>query len=146
MNESDVLACQFGNWFPAFEKVTFKSKVLTIPEEVAQYLLQDGMEDIPGGRDDCSSVSSGWDESRAVENSDGSDNVRNDSTPNDSDNEDDNTEKITESLVFKQFEEEVNSAIKELKGVVLPKLNWSCPKDACWMAPLQCHNFADICM
>jgi hypothetical protein len=44
------------------------------------------------------------------------------------------------------LEESVNVAIKNLGGGVFPKLNWSSPKDAIWMAPLKCNNFADICM
>ena len=160
MHEKDVLACQFGQWFPAFESVTFKTKVLTIPEVVVQYFLEDGMDDVPQRAPACDDggdpESSGWDSDGNVPTSETDmsesdcDNVVRD-VPTAARTSGGKTsrkcrQKVSQTAVFKEFEEKVNSAIKELGGGVLPKLNWSSPKDAIWMSPLQCNNFADICM
>jgi hypothetical protein len=37
----DVDACSFDNWFRTFEKVTFRSRVLPIPDDVLDYLRSD---------------------------------------------------------------------------------------------------------
>ena len=38
MLASDVDNCSFSSWYPDFEKVTFKSVVLPVPDDVADYL------------------------------------------------------------------------------------------------------------
>ncbi|KAA0183778.1 Cell division cycle protein [Fasciolopsis buskii] len=48
---------------------------------------------------------------------------------------------------FPEFESKLSEAIDQLGGVVFPKLNWSCPKDAAWMLcgnSLKCRTFSDI--
>jgi hypothetical protein len=62
MRAKDVLACQFGQWFTAFEDVTYQTKVLTISEEVVDYFLQGSMDDVPQRAMPCDddAESSGW--------------------------------------------------------------------------------------
>ncbi|CAL4059831.1 unnamed protein product, partial [Meganyctiphanes norvegica] len=48
---------------------------------------------------------------------------------------------------FEEFNEKVREAIKKLGGSVFPKLNWSSPKDASWIAlnnSLRCYFPGDI--
>ena len=48
---------------------------------------------------------------------------------------------------FPELETDIAEAIEELGGSVFPKLNWSSPKDASWIAlsgTLKCTNAADI--
>ncbi len=130
MREEDVIGCEFQNWFPAFQKLTFKSKVLPLPEELVTYFRTDGLGDIPQHvtrDDDNDSVSSGWCSELP-------------------DSEEEGEARVSETAVFKEFQQRVNEAIVELKGAVLPKLNWSSPKDSCWMTCLQCRSFSDICL
>jgi hypothetical protein len=51
-----------------------------------------------------------------------------------------------EQVSFPELEKEINIAIQEFK-TVFPKLNWSSPKDAAWIAfgnSLECHSVNDI--
>ena len=47
---------------------------------------------------------------------------------------------------FPELEREIEVAIQELGGAVLPKLNWSSPKDARWMlgCGLKCTTLGDV--
>jgi hypothetical protein len=50
---------------------------------------------------------------------------------------------------FRALLVQVKETIRELGGKVAPKLNWSAPKDATWIAAtnsMQCRNAADICL
>ena len=38
MTSTDVDNCSFSAWYPSFEKVTFKSVVLPLPQDVVAYL------------------------------------------------------------------------------------------------------------
>ena len=54
-----------------------------------------------------------------------------------------------EAPQFPELEEQVQQAIDHLGGSVFPKLNWSSPKDAAWIAVernLKCRMFADIAL
>lgn len=37
----EINACSFDKWYPQFETVTFKSRIIQIPEEVLNYLISD---------------------------------------------------------------------------------------------------------
>lgn len=48
---------------------------------------------------------------------------------------------------FREFEDSIRTAIKDLGGAVLPKLNWSAPKDATWISfenSMRCTAPADV--
>jgi hypothetical protein len=39
------------------------------------------------------------------------------------------------------------SAVEQLGGIVVPKMNWSCPSDATWLSPfnnMQCANAEQV--
>ena len=38
----DVMNCSFPSWYPAFEKITIPSLILSIPQPVLDYLQEDG--------------------------------------------------------------------------------------------------------
>ena len=42
MKVSDVLECSFDRWYEKFEKVTIKSEILPIPDNVLNYLQDNG--------------------------------------------------------------------------------------------------------
>ena len=42
MKVDEVLACALPNWYDRFTKVTFKSEVIPIPDEVLKYLQEQG--------------------------------------------------------------------------------------------------------
>ena len=48
---------------------------------------------------------------------------------------------------FPHFTSQIDKAIKDLGGRVIPKLNWSCPTDATWIngcGSLQCTNSEEV--
>uniref|UniRef100_A0A673K8A1 Translation initiation factor eIF2 assembly protein n=1 Tax=Sinocyclocheilus rhinocerous TaxID=307959 RepID=A0A673K8A1_9TELE len=107
MKKEQVVNCQFSVWYPLFKKHTIKSLVLPIPQNVIDYLLDDG--------------TLVW--------------------------TDDETTTAVTAPEFPEFKIRVQEAINVLGGCVFPKLNWSAPRDANWIAlnsSLQCQSLCDI--
>mmetsp|Transcript_41785 Transcript_41785/g.93958 ORF Transcript_41785/g.93958 Transcript_41785/m.93958 type:complete len:340 (+) Transcript_41785:51-1070(+) len=122
ISKQDVLACSFENWYERFQQHTPHSIILPLSEEFVAYLNADGIE-LPKGavpsanpnQRDTDSDSSGWGEDGDA-----------DSTPE-----------------FPDLVHDIKTAMHELGGAVLPKLNWSAPKDASWMTGTLCCTSAD---
>ena len=65
----------------------------------------------------------------------------------DSDSWSDDGAEASESVSFPEVESEISEAIAELGGAVFPKLNWSSPKDAAWIAmdsTLKCTDVREV--
>jgi len=125
MLANDVDNCSFSSWYPDFEKVTFKSVVLPIPDDVATYLKpnDDNGLFLPV---ECDQDEAGTSASFENEETEESDVAR----PS-----------------FPEFCSAVREGINELGGSVLPKLNWSSPRDAAWMGfgrSLKCTTLTDV--
>uniref|UniRef100_A0A8C4Q4S6 Translation initiation factor eIF2 assembly protein n=1 Tax=Eptatretus burgeri TaxID=7764 RepID=A0A8C4Q4S6_EPTBU len=126
MKKEQIVKCQFSEWYPRFKKHTIKSIVLQIPPEVIDYLHDDGTLVLPI-RNDCPSR-------------------HEDETEEWSDEESSDVPTLSPPK-FPEFESRVEEAIAELGGRVFPKLNWSSPKDAQWIAlnsSLCCHSLHDV--
>eukprot|EP00413_Alexandrium_margalefii_P048573 CAMPEP_0204611758 /NCGR_PEP_ID=MMETSP0661-20131031/62182_1 /ASSEMBLY_ACC=CAM_ASM_000606 /TAXON_ID=109239 /ORGANISM="Alexandrium margalefi, Strain AMGDE01CS-322" /LENGTH=338 /DNA_ID=CAMNT_0051623603 /DNA_START=62 /DNA_END=1078 /DNA_ORIENTATION=- len=120
---AEVLACSFHRWYHSFRDVTFPSAVITLPEGFVQYLLSDGVH-LPPQLDDAGSDSSGWGDG-------GSDSG-------------DEAGALDEAAV-REVVDAATRAIEDLGGAVLPKLNWSAPKDAKWVfGTLKCQTVRDV--
>uniref|UniRef100_A0AAY5K9H5 Translation initiation factor eIF2 assembly protein n=1 Tax=Esox lucius TaxID=8010 RepID=A0AAY5K9H5_ESOLU len=107
MKKEQVVNCQFSVWYPIFKKHTIKSLILPLPQNVIDYLLDDG--------------TLVW--------------------------SDDETTTTVTAPEFPEFNSKVLEAINTLGGCVFPKLNWSAPRDANWIAlnsSLQCQSLTDI--
>eukprot|EP00747_Dinoflagellata_sp_TGD_P186205 gnl/TRDRNA2_/TRDRNA2_43115_c0_seq1.p1 gnl/TRDRNA2_/TRDRNA2_43115_c0~~gnl/TRDRNA2_/TRDRNA2_43115_c0_seq1.p1 ORF type:complete len:392 (+),score=78.88 gnl/TRDRNA2_/TRDRNA2_43115_c0_seq1:100-1275(+) len=126
MREEEVLACAFDQWYESFKHLTFKSKVLPLSEDVVKYLLTDGIR-LPPAPPTTDSGNDGDDDS---EWGDGGDDSDDEPMPS----------------CISEFAQEVDATIKALGGSVLPKLNWSAPKDARWLlcSGLRCENARDV--
>lgn len=128
MQEEEVLACAFQSWFHLFKDLTFKSEIIPLPEDFVRYLLADGIHvpsktksSTPGAMEDDAASNGSWGSG--------------------GDSEDD----PEATFDFPELEEEVRSAIQRLNGKVLPKLNWSAPKDAHWIhGTLKCTSPSDV--
>ncbi|CAD5116413.1 DgyrCDS5304 [Dimorphilus gyrociliatus] len=105
-------------------------RIIQLPKEVYQYLLCDGIV-LPKGSCgpkttyDGASIDSdsSWDEEET-------DDKESQNQPH-----------------FPDFDNEIRGAIKALGGAVFPKLNWSAPRDACWMMSgnsLKCYHPSDV--
>jgi hypothetical protein len=135
MSRQRKLNCSFNQWYKEFQRVSIKSIVIPLPQEfITNYLLKDGIilppslsrdgeEQHPYDNDDSSSFSSTY-----------------------SDESDTNNANM-EIPCFPELEEKILQSIQELGGVVFPKLNWSAPRDAAWIAfgsTLKCTDVASI--
>ncbi|EEB05346.2 D123 family protein [Schizosaccharomyces japonicus yFS275] len=119
--KAHVLNCQFSSWYPKFKKLTPRARILKpIPPSVLNYLNQDGI--FLGGSDD-------------------------DENEDDGEIKDEDDENVQRARVSAEDLKLITDTIEELGGSVVPKLNWSTPKDALWIAPtnsLKCTNASDI--
>ncbi|NP_001087878.1 cell division cycle protein 123 homolog [Xenopus laevis] len=131
MKKEQVLNCQFGQWYPTFKKFSIRSVIIPLPENVKDYLLDDGTLVVSGREESpgCSQRDLNCTEEDEVQWSD-----------------DESTATLT-APEFPEFSIKVQEAINSLGGSVFPKLNWSSPRDAYWIAlnsSLKCTTLSDI--
>ncbi|XP_070848587.1 translation initiation factor eIF2 assembly protein isoform X1 [Chaetodon trifascialis] len=132
MKKEQVVNCQFSVWYPIFKKHTIKSLILPLPQNVIDYLLDDGTLVVSGSDHNTQQTHTNNSDSNAEEDIQWSD--------------DETTTTVT-APEFPEFTSKVLEAINALGGRVFPKLNWSAPRDANWIAlnsSLQCHSLSDI--
>ncbi|XP_065807567.1 translation initiation factor eIF2 assembly protein isoform X2 [Labrus bergylta] len=121
MKKEQVVNCQFSVWYPIFKKHSIKSVILPLPQNVIDYLLDDGTLVVSGSDHNTQQT--------------------------DINNTDLNAEEDIQAPEFPEFTSKVLEAINALGGRVFPKLNWSAPRDANWIAlnsSLQCDSLSDI--
>jgi len=129
MKQQQCSNCVFSSWYHNFKQVTIKSKIIKLSSEFVHYLKSDGII-LP----DAEEVRYSNDLERY------------------SDDEDDTWDNAEDTPTVSKFPDlklEIDNAISDLGGVVFPKLNWSCPKDAAWIShngTLKCTSFNDICL
>jgi len=114
---SQILNCSFHSWHPKLRSVTPKARTIPLTAPFLDYLRADGIV-LP------SEVTH-----------DG------DSGYSDSESEDDPAEQ------WHDIHDKVRETIAELGGKVVPKLNWSAPKDATWMSAtndMECRTPNDV--
>jgi len=154
-SKEEVLACQIGEWYPCFRScfnatntlvkcnqtdrnhATIRSVTIPLPKEFLKYLLSDGLI-LPEGANVSSCANHQADDE------------------SDSWGDDETDERICETndegkcdnptFSFLELNHAIERAIDKLGGAVVPKLNWSCPKDATWMngGTLKCHTAGDV--
>ena len=130
VTKQHILNCSFHNWHPKYRAITPKARLVPLPSAFVDYLKSDGIvlppEENDNGTwsDDDSGIFSGAD------NNDGGE-----------------QEEADPSLHWRDTHEAVERTIEELGGKVAPKLNWSAPKDATWIAAtnsMECSSPNDI--
>ncbi|KAM5172453.1 translation initiation factor eIF2 assembly protein isoform 1-T1 [Mantella aurantiaca] len=134
MKKEQVVSCQFSEWYPRFKRLSIRSVIIPLPENVKDYFLDDGTLVVSGREDSvgCSHPDSNSNEDDEEEEVQWSD--------------DENTTTLT-APEFPEFSIKVQEAINSLGGSVFPKLNWSSPRDAYWIAlnsSLKCKTLSDI--
>jgi hypothetical protein len=120
---SHILHCSYHHWQPLYRNITPKSRAIPLSPAFVSYLRTDGIvlppEDAPPTDDDNLDTFS----------------------------EDSSEEEPDPSTEWKEIHAQIKSTIADFGGKVTPKLNWSAPKDATWMAAtndLQCRTPNDI--
>ncbi|NXU52722.1 CD123 protein, partial [Turnix velox] len=129
MKKEQVVHCQFSVWYPLFKAVTIRSVILPLPDNVKEYLLDDGTLVVSGREDPPNHSQERSDDAEEIQWSD-----------------DENTTTL-KAPEFPEFTATVEEAISSLGGSVFPKLNWSAPRDAYWIAmnsSLKCKALSDI--
>ncbi|KAL0048552.1 hypothetical protein WJX82_005697 [Trebouxia sp. C0006] len=129
-----VLSCSFAQWYPVFKSVSFRSQVVTLPKKFVDYLVQDGVY-LPDSN-------SALPKRSAPDPTATEDEYRDWSDSSSCDSDDPQT-----TSHFPEVLAEVQQAIEVLGGTVIPKLNWSCPKDATWITAsnsIKCTNADEV--
>lgn len=115
--------------FTRYTKSTLKTRIISLTPSFLEYLREDGLW-LP---DDTPNEETPWSPQNA-------------SKPVDPDWE--NDAKPSDASKFQDVHDKIQAAIIELGGSVVPKLNWSSPKDALHMAlsknSMECHSANDI--
>ena len=118
-----ILNCSFHTWYPLFRSLTPKSRVIPLSPAFLSYLRADGILLPPEHkRSPNEPEDSGYDDE-------------------DDDNEQDPSEE------WPEIHAQIQATIKELGGKVVPKLNWSAPKDATWISAtndMECRTANDV--
>ncbi|KAK9837006.1 hypothetical protein WJX81_006472 [Elliptochloris bilobata] len=134
MNEQAIVNCQLASWYKDFEHVTYRTRLIELPDAFVDYLLQDGVflpeqsaalpvRSKPGKYDDYQD----W--------------ADDDMEPQDAE------EAASKLPAFPELFQQIESAIAELGRRVLPKLNWSAPMDAVWLTTcksIACTNADEV--
>ena len=134
MFPQDLDVFSFSTWYPKFAHLTFDSRIIHLSESILAYLGEDGIQ-MPAGLEQQTSNDARTDEDDIeVE------------PATDWTSEDDEAESDSFSWL-PDLKISVGRAIDELGGEVIPKLNWSAPKDASWILPnrqIKCTCLSDV--
>ncbi len=118
-----ILNTSFHNWYPKFRSLTPKARLIPLSQPFLEYLRADGILLPPEHRlPPTDAEDSGYDDEG------------DDDTPD-------------PSLQWSDIHTTIASTIRELGGKVLPKLNWSAPKDAIWISAtndMECRSANDV--
>ncbi|KAI9007763.1 D123-domain-containing protein [Hyaloraphidium curvatum] len=135
LTRAHVDRCAFHSWFPRFRGVTFASRVIgPLPPAFVDYLHADGVF-LP--------LDSNGDPQPALATSD----AGSDTSEETCSEANDGDAWLQNIPSFPELEEQISAAIAELGGTVFPKLSWTAPRDASWVAlnnSLKCSTPADV--
>ncbi|CCE72805.1 Piso0_000399 [Millerozyma farinosa CBS 7064] len=133
----------FSRWYPSYKGDTIESRVISpLPQAFIDALNGESihMPHEMGNPVEANSDNdySDWSEDEAQ-----------DGRSEDSDDEEDenNRRRLDPAKDFPELHDQIKRHIEELGGAVMPKLNWSAPKDARWIMAdntLRCTSPADV--
>ncbi|KAK8161296.1 cell division cycle protein-like protein [Phyllosticta citrichinensis] len=131
VTKHQILNCSYHSWHPRYRKVTPKARLIPLTAPFLSYLRADGIL-LP---DDNASPPRDWsdDDSGIFSSSENPD------AGEESDDEDPSAE-------WRYLHLQIKNTIEELGGKVVPKMNWSAPKDATWMNAnsMECRTPSEI--
>jgi hypothetical protein len=116
-----ILNCSFHAWYPRLRSVTPKARLIPLTTPFIEYLRADGivLPNTVAGEDDDSGYG----------------------------DPDTDTEEADPAEHWREIDDKITATIAELGGKVLPKLNWSAPKDATWISTtndMECRTANDV--
>ncbi|KAL3153525.1 hypothetical protein ABBQ38_011856 [Trebouxia sp. C0009 RCD-2024] len=131
-----TLNCSFDRWHHNFQAVSFRSLSVPLPKEFVDYLVEDGVylseSNAALPKRSAPGISATEDEYHDWSEEDEPLSIVDDAQ---------------RAVQFPQVAAAVQSAIAALGGAVVPKLNWSCPKDATWVTAsnsIKCTNADEV--
>lgn len=135
--------CKFSSWSEVYRRIYPKTRVIKdLPQEFLDYLNEDGIV-LPGEQ----IVPDDDHEPEITEVGSESDVAMDEPISDSTDVADISYESKKDS--FPELMIQIQDAIQELGNAVMPKLNWSAPRDAKWMSPtnnLMCNSPNEIFM
>ena len=146
----EVLHCSFSKWAPLFPKNVFPYKIIApLPDGFIDYVQSDGIK-LPSAKtnkivleQNSDNEYSDWEDVEDIENDTGEvEEMHSEFQKNHEEKE-----VLEASGHFPQLNQEITQSIAELGGKVIPKLNWSSPKDASWLMPgnvIKCTEVDDV--
>lgn len=137
VSDSHVSACSITEWYPNFLHHTFRSEMLPLPPGFSEFLTQDGvfLPDSSNAMPRRHSI-----DSFAVEGVDYTSWSDSHSSSSGGTCDSSSSSVVHHGIdvrEFAGFQTLIDGAIVRLGGKVLPKLNWSAPKDAWWVTSSQ---------
>ncbi|KAI4095339.1 MAG: hypothetical protein Q9206_003252 [Seirophora lacunosa] len=137
INRSHILHCSYHSWHPKYRSITPKARLIPLDAPFLSYLRSDGII-LPPEPNDNEYFSTDTDSGifSSASSPTGS--------PSDTDSESSYTDP---SLLWPEIHTKIKSTIEELGGNVVPKLNWSAPKDATWINAtnnMECRSPNDV--
>lgn len=132
MTKEAVLSCSLPVWYNKFKRVTIPTEFIQLDPEFVEYLLDDGPLVLP---DSENATTQQYKDAEA-----------DDSDDDDWGSEDGDDESATPPS-FPDLESKMRQSIANLGGAVFPKLDWSAPRDAAWIAvnsTLKCTTPGDL--
>ncbi|TKA24069.1 hypothetical protein B0A50_06960 [Salinomyces thailandicus] len=136
VTKAHILNCSYHSWHPQYRTITPKSRLVPLSRPFIDYLRADGII-LPDDEDEQRQPVE-WDSDSGIFSA--SDNPDN---PND-DAEDEEPDVAAE---WRNIHDAIKRTIAQLGGNIVPKLNWSAPKDATWMNAtnsMECRTPNDI--
>lgn len=133
LTRDHILHCSYHYWHPRYRTLTPKARLIHLSQPFISYLRSDGIV-LPA--EDYEPLASSIDTDSGI--------FSTSTSPADSDSED---EEPDPSLAWLDIHRKIKETIAELKGSVYPKLNWSAPKDATWIAAtnsMECRSPNDV--
>ncbi|KAL8750258.1 MAG: hypothetical protein Q9199_007186 [Rusavskia elegans] len=138
VTRSHILHCSYHSWHPKYRSITPKARLIPLTAPFLAYLRSDGII-VPPEEDDPNIDFSSTDTDSGIFSST--------STPTASDADSDSEPDSDPSTQWPELHQRIKSTITELGGNVVPKLNWSAPKDATFMNAtnsMECQGANDI--
>lgn len=165
MKSRHFLNCSLPRWLPLFKDLSLKTSVIPLSADFIEYLNADGIHlPVDENGNHIELYKRDFDED--FESTDENDARKSQFmdpellelskkfqsggiTDDDDDDEEDQDSRTGETRAyhFPELDQEIQKIIEKYDGMVFPKLDWSSPRDACWMATtgsLKCTKPADI--
>lgn len=133
LTKQHILNCSYHSWHPKYKTITPKARLLPLTEPFLHYLRADGIV-LPDDDDDPPITWSDNDSGMFSSETDDTDGA----------NEEEEGDIAAQ---WRDIHNNIKATIKELGGNVVPKLNWSAPKDATWINAgnsMECRNPGDV--